>query len=214
VIEVTKFITQGVINVPMNRQSNSVSAQPPPVIGGFTLIELLVVLVVASIVAMIGIPAYRNIVADSRITSTANELISSLILARSEAIKRAAFVTVCRSADGQTCGGDNVSWEQGWIVFSNVSGATASTVDQGDEIIRTFPATPGALTISPVAPVSGFITFRPAGTAGTTAQNITGTLTLCDFRGAASARAVIIMSSGRVRISRDTAHDGNPLACP
>ncbi len=200
----------------MNRQTNSASAPAIRCIGGFTIIELLITLFIVSIVAMIGVPAYQNITADTRITSTANDLITSFILARSEAIKSASFVTVCKSADGVTCGGNAVEWEQGWIVFSNTSGATAGVVNPADVIIRTYPGVDDGLTIRPVAgaPVDGFVTFRPAGTSGTTLQNHSGTLTLCDFRGANTARGVIMMNSGRVRISLDVAHDGNVLACP
>lgn len=55
---------------------------------GMTLIEILVVIAIVAILAAIATPAFNELIASQRIRSAASELYSSLILARSEAIKR------------------------------------------------------------------------------------------------------------------------------
>ena len=51
---------------------------------GFTLLELLVVLSIGAALMVFGVPAFQTVVADQRSTATANEMIESMILARSE----------------------------------------------------------------------------------------------------------------------------------
>jgi len=74
------------------------------------------VVAIAGIVMAIGVPSFQSITTNNRIAANTNEFITALNLARSEAVKRAAAVSVCKSADGATCttSGD---WDQGWIVI-------------------------------------------------------------------------------------------------
>ncbi len=181
---------------------------------GFTLIELLVVLMLAVIVVAMGVPAFQGVVANQRIISSTNEFISSLILARSEAIQRATFVSMCKSANGLGCGGVGVAWNDGWIVFANAAGSDPSTVAAGDQLIRVYSGLRDGMTVNSLGAITDFATFRPTGTAGTAVQNHSGTLTLCDDRGAANARGVIVTTSGRASVSYDIAHDATALVCP
>jgi len=180
---------------------------------GFTLIELMVVLVVATILLTIGIPSFRSVIANQRANSSINEALASFRLARSEAIKTARSVTVCKSEDGATCD-DAVEWEDGWIVFVNTTPGTPDAVDAGDQIVRVNSGLPGGLTLRPIGDIDAFLSYRPTGSAGTTVQNLSGTLTLCDPNGVADKRALNIAASGSTNVSYDTAYDGTDLACP
>ncbi|PAV24467.1 pilus assembly protein [Tamilnaduibacter salinus] len=79
---------------------------------GFSLIELLVTIVVLSIVAAFAIPGFANLIGSTQLTSGTNSVVSSIRLARSEAVKR----------------GDEVTWStdagmaSGWCV--HIGGAT------------------------------------------------------------------------------------------
>lgn len=75
--------------------------------GGFTLIELLVTIVIVAILASIATPSYREFVAGQRIKTASFDIMSALTLARSEAVKRAAPVTIVPA------GGN---WTNGWSV--------------------------------------------------------------------------------------------------
>ena len=65
---------------------------------GFTLIELIVTLAVAAIIAAIGLPAMQQLINANRLNGQAEELSSAIQLARSEAVRTAAPVTI------STCG--------------------------------------------------------------------------------------------------------------
>ena len=180
---------------------------------GLSLLELLVVLAVGAIIMGVGVPGFRDLIADARIRTATNDLISSAILARSEAIKRVKYVTLCRSSDGETCAGERGDWHDGWIVFANATTANLSRVDGDDELIRVYPPLPDGITIEASGTVDDFVSFRPTGTAGTGAANQRGSLTICDFRGEEDARAAIVDTSGRTRVSHDVRHDGEALEC-
>jgi type IV fimbrial biogenesis protein FimT len=88
---------------------------------GFTLIELMIVIVLVAIFITVGVPSFQNLVSDNRLSTQANSLISSLQLARSEALKLRTPVSVCRSTNGATCAGAG-AWETGWLVFEDTNG--------------------------------------------------------------------------------------------
>ena len=82
---------------------------------GFSLIELMVTLAVAAILMAIATPSFIALINGNRLTSTANELVSSLQLARSEALRRNTQVRVCRSESGNTCAAAG-QWSR-WITL-------------------------------------------------------------------------------------------------
>jgi type IV fimbrial biogenesis protein FimT len=89
--------------------------------GGFSLIELMVTIAVLAIVLAMAVPAFAALINGNRLVAQANELVASLQLARSEAVRRNAKVVLCRSSDGSSCAGAGVAWS-GWIVRVSSSG--------------------------------------------------------------------------------------------
>ncbi len=79
------------------------SESPCKTNAGFTLIDLMIALVVAGVLLTVAVPSMRNFVQDARITTDTNELVLSLGLARSEAIKRYTTVSLCAGDDGIDC---------------------------------------------------------------------------------------------------------------
>lgn len=106
---------------------------------GFTLIELMVTIGVGSILLTLAVPSFQSIIAGNRATALANEMVTALTLARSEAVKRGASVSICPAGfddqgEVEECD-ENGDWEQGWIVFLD----TNSNGDfDPDEEIRTW----------------------------------------------------------------------------
>jgi len=99
---------------------------------GFTLIELMVTLTVLGIMLGVGIPAFKDFVDGQRVKSASFELMSSLLIARSEAIKRNATVTVTPVS--------STAWASGWSVGvagttlhdqQAIEGVTVTTEDSG-----------------------------------------------------------------------------------
>jgi type IV fimbrial biogenesis protein FimT len=179
---------------------------------GVTLLELLIALLIASVMLTMGIPSFRAVIDNQRMTVATNEMVMSLNLAKSEAIKRVAYVSVCKSNNGVACTGGS-DWNDGWIVFANSSVANLGSIDVGDEVIRIYPALRQTIDLTPSGTIGDFLSFRPGGTVGTAVGNTSGTLTVCDERGAEHARGVLVEASGRWTVSRDLTHAGNALAC-
>src|ERR1044072_8809018 len=83
---------------------------------GFTMIELMITVAVASVLMAVAVPSFNQMIASGRLTSQSNDMLVAINLARSEAIKRNANVTLCRAGVGATtCAGAAGVW-QNWII--------------------------------------------------------------------------------------------------
>lgn len=62
---------------------------------GFTLTELLITLAVVVILTIVAVPSFKTLIYSSRLTSTSNDMVAALNLARLEAVKSNATVQLC-----------------------------------------------------------------------------------------------------------------------
>lgn len=169
---------------------------------GFTLIELMVTVSIVGILLAVGVPNFLAFLQNNRMVAQTNDVVTMLGYARSEAIKRNLPVTVCSSANNTSCAGAT-SWETGFIAFVDNDGNGA--VGAGEQVLQVRQAIEGGNTLR-----SNNLTFTrylPNGFSNSPG----GTLRLCDARGTASGRAIVVSLLGRVRT--DTLAAGG-LACP
>ncbi|MDO8413790.1 MAG: GspH/FimT family pseudopilin [Gallionellaceae bacterium] len=151
---------------------------------GFTLIELLVTITVAAILASLAAPSFSSLIANQRTKSVASNLHLALTIARSEATKRNANVTMSAKTGG---------WVNGWTIFPNA----AST-----NILQDYASTKG---VAIAATNSG-------GAATTTAVyqssgRVQGTVTFvitASAGGSAADRCVSVDLSGRPYVKAGT----------
>lgn len=112
---------------------------------GFTLIELMVTISIISIVLAFGIPWFGNVITENRMATQANELVSAIAVARSEAIKQRVTVRLCSSedtdAENPTCAGSN-DWAQGWLVYADAN--NDGVADAGEAIRVAEPLRAGS----------------------------------------------------------------------
>ena len=170
---------------------------------GISFLELLVVVAVTGLLLSTGVPGFLALVQDNRRAAAVNRLVHAFHLARGEAIKRARYVSLCKTGGGQDCAGGQVPWSGGWIAFVNENRDEPPRVDAGEAVLLREPP----LAHVEVTGNRNAFTFRPFHQRSTN-----GTLVFCDSRGAASARAVIVSHTGRPRVS-DRAAGGGPLRC-
>src|SRR5690606_17420453 len=86
---------------------------------GYTLLELLVALAVAAVALGLGLPSFERLRLDMQRTAAVNAFVGAVQLARSEAAKRARPVVLCKTIDFEHCGGDEIRYDQGFMVSVN-----------------------------------------------------------------------------------------------
>lgn len=174
-----------------------------PRIAGFTLVELMVTIAVLAILLGVAIPGMQAFVVRNRLAAINNDLMTALNLARSEAIKRAITVSVCRTNDnGVSCAG---TWSDGWMVFVNTDGDSPAVKDGANEtLLRVFPALPAGYTLNATANFTNFVTYGRSG-----AANNIGTFVVCNNSDETTARGVTLTRL-RPRLAVDTDGDGIP----
>lgn len=145
---------------------------------GFTLIELLITVAILGVLLALAVPSFQNTIARNNVASAASVLSASISLARSEAVKRGANVTLCKSANLSTCvsSGD---WSQGWIMYVTVGVP-----------LRVYEPPPGGVTLG-AGPNT--IVFSATGSA-----NAATSFDAC--KPGINRRTVQLSASGRVRV--------------
>ena len=164
---------------------------------GFTLVELLVNMAVAAVLLGIGMPAFGSLVQESRLTTTTNRLVAALHLARSEAVRHNARVTLCNSGDGSYCA-EGGGWDQGWIVFLDTDATGARSDD--DPLIAVGDAAVDGISISGNTPVQRYVSYIGLGATRRASGALQmGTITLCAGE---AGRQIVISRTGRPRVQQ------------
>ncbi len=165
----------------------------------------MITLAVAGILGASAV-GFQGFIQEQTLSTTVNQLLGDLYLTRSEALRRGTTITLCKSRNGTGCSSD-AEWHHGWIVF--VDPNTNRQVDAGETVIRTQQALSQGTTVRLRAALerNDDVSYHPS---GFTDKN--GTFTVCDARGTAKARAIILNRAGRARVSSRSAAD-EPLEC-
>lgn len=172
---------------------------------GFTLLEALVVLAVLGVLVSLAAPTVTGMYAKHQLQAQAEGLLDSLVLARSEALRRQQPVTLCVRADAQC--GSGADWQQGWWVF--VDANHNARRDEGEPLIEAREPLPPGMIFGENSTVKGYFSYGPEGRSmGTSGAFMAGTWRFCR---AASPEGWQVVSNalGKPRIEKYAA-----LACP
>jgi len=183
--------------------------------GGVTMVELLVTIAVAALLMGLAVPGLSSFIVKNTLSGYTNDFMATLNYARSEAIRRGATVTVCKSNTGSDCvTGPPTTWTEGWIVFVNKNGAVDSVDDTGplphDEILRVqSTGLSTGYTLNANTPLKNYIAYGPDGSA-----NVMGTFVVChdpdgDGTGELVGSRSISLTRLRPRVGVDS--DGNGI---
>src|SRR5690554_54374 len=111
---------------------------------GFTLIELLVTLVVLAIVVTVAVPSFQDIIRNNRVSTETNSFVSALQLARSEAVKQGAEVSLTANIVNQ-------GFASGYCVYvggAGVNCSNANRIRQFDPLNSSLSSTTTQLTFN------------------------------------------------------------------
>ncbi len=163
---------------------------------GFTLLELMVTLGVASILVSVGVPSFRSAIMDNRMVRDSNQLVASINLARSSAVRYQRTAIICTSANFNaavpTCSG-STDWSAGYIVWVDKDRDAAT---DANEVIAVQAPIHDANTFSSTA-VNRF-SFDARGFGATPGDD----LMLCDSRSGETGRRIRVNNVGRSNVSR------------
>lgn len=162
---------------------------------GFTLIELMVTIAIMAILLTLAMPSFRDMIAANRIATQSNLLLTDLVFARSEAVKRGLRVTLCPSTNQTSC--TNTAWKNGWIVFVDTS--NFGVVDATEEVLRANQGLSGDTTVTLTGFSSSYVQYLSSGSlasgSGAGVADLNGVFTVCIS--GYTGRAISINMTGR-----------------
>jgi type IV fimbrial biogenesis protein FimT len=151
---------------------------------------------------------FQQLTSSQRMTGAVNSLVTTLHLARNEAITRRERAVLCPSVEGRTCrdnSANSTAWEDGYLLY--IDHNANSEFDADDTLVWVASAIEGLHIRSSAH--RDHVTFLASGMASGT--NVT--FTFCDKGGRSMPRAVVVSNSGRPRASTRGA-GGSAIVCP
>ncbi len=188
---------------------------------GYSLLELMVTVTVAGVVLGFGVPSFMQLQRNNAMIAVANDFVSSLSIARSEAVKRQVPVTMCGSPNPTdavpACGAGG---NGGYIIFVDEDDGVLGDATDGNavvdanELVLLQRDAPGDV-INVFGNGGQYVSYALNGylvpTAMGQGQPSTTVMLICDDRGnqdaggRSSARVVQVAPTGRAQVLRTQA---------
>jgi type IV fimbrial biogenesis protein FimT len=161
-----------------------------------TLLELMATISIAGTLLAIAIPSFMGVITNNRTTSIANQLVSAIAYARTEAIKRGTPVAIRHKGETASV------WDDGWDIFTDANGD--GTMNMADELLKTYEALPDSHTLRTGISYAYWMAYKADGNSDG-AKLGHDTFRLCDSSSDTNkSRSIIFNKTGRVRIKVGT----------
>jgi type IV fimbrial biogenesis protein FimT len=95
---------------------------------GFTLVEMMVTITVLCVLLTIAVPTYQKFTSTQRIKFATFDLMSDLMLARNEAIKRNTSISLSVISSG-------LCWKDGWKILNGTTALSVHSAIDGVSIV-------------------------------------------------------------------------------
>jgi type IV fimbrial biogenesis protein FimT len=174
--------------------------------GGFTLLEALVVLALIGVLAALAAPSVTGMRDRHQLQAQAEGLLSSLVLARSEALRRQQRVTLCPRTRDNACDA-SAAWQNGWLVFVDANDNAQREADE--PLIEVHGDVPLTVRMGVASTVKGYFSYGSEGRSQSTGGAfMAGTWRFCQAS-APVGWQVVSNALGKPRIEKYT-----PQTCP
>lgn len=171
---------------------------------GVTLLEALVVLALLGILVGLAAPALSDLRARHQLQGQAEGLLESLVLARSEALRRQQRVTLCAQAASQTCDPQG-QWQQGWLVF--VDANNTGQREAQEVVLQVHDAVLPPMRLRANLTLKGYFSYGADGRSQSTSGSfMSGTWRFCHDAWPLGWK-VVSNALGRPRVEKSTTQD-------
>jgi type IV fimbrial biogenesis protein FimT len=164
----------------------------------------LVVLALLGILVSMAAPAVSDLRARHQVQAQAEGFLSSLVLARSEALRRQQRVSLCAQAVHTTC--DALGrWQQGWLVFVDVNDNGLREAEEA--LLEVHAALPAAVRLDASSTAKAYFSYGSEGrSASTTGAFMAATWRFCSAS-LPEGWQVVSNALGKPRIEKYTPQD-------
>ena len=159
----------------------------------------MVTITIAGILLALAAPSFQTFLMNNRMSAQADGLFAGLNTARNSALSTNQNTVVCPigASNSTVCG---TAWSAGWMAISDPTGTPT--------LLQSYSAVAGRPVLSSGATT---VNFDSRGLVGSQVN-----FTLCDSRGAGSARSLMTLATGFVQAGPKTGQAvwGGSLTCP
>lgn len=126
---------------------------------GFSILELMIVVAIAAILSVIALPYMKDVISNQRIRAAVTDMHLSLLLARSEAIKRNGNINIVKTGGAWT-GGWTVQLPDTTVLQTTDALSTDVTLDCNTDADTAAEACPNSVTFNRTGRPTSLIEYR------------------------------------------------------
>lgn len=167
---------------------------------GFTLIELLFTVAILAVIAALAVPTFTQTVNSIRNKESGRQLFASINYARTLAVTKQQYVSVCATINGIACNGAG-DFSNGGLVF--VDNNHNGLLEADEELLQMVPSAPENSLLK-LNGLKRYLHYKPDGR-----LTSTGNFSFCPGdKNEKSGWIIVFYWSGRPYFGRDSDGDG------